>query len=100
MGLRFSAALGNAGAPRLDYKGWLWRILYILYSLEVGIILLVLPWLGLWENNYLLYLHPRLLPVVSNPYLKGAVLGLGIVNIMIGVQDIVQFRNKSKGDPG
>ena len=76
--------------------GWFWRLLYILYSLEVGVVLLFLPWLSLWENNYLLYRYPDLRPVVANPFLKGAVLGLGIVNIIIGLAEIVGFR-RSRG---
>jgi hypothetical protein len=76
---------------------WVWRILYILYSLEVGSFLLVLPWLPIWDNNYLLYLYPHMRQVVSNSFLKGAVLGLGILNILIGVQEIVEFRRTLKG---
>jgi hypothetical protein len=72
--------------------GWVWHILYILYSLEVGVFLLFLPWLGIWDNNYLLYRFPTIRPIVANSFLKGAVLGLGIVNIMIGIQEVVQFR--------
>jgi hypothetical protein len=72
--------------------GWVWHILYILYSLEVGVFLLFLPWLGIWDNNYLLYRYPTIRPIVANSFLKGAVLGLGIVNIMIGIQEVVQFR--------
>ena len=81
----------RAGVP------WIWHIIYILYSLEVGILLLFLPWSAIWENNYLLYLYPKLRPVVSNPFLKGAVLGLGIVNILIGIQEIAQFRKNARG---
>ena len=75
--------------------GWLWRLLYILYSLEVGVVLLFLPWLGLWENNYFLFKFPEIRPVISSPFLKGAVLGLGIVNIIIGLTEIVRFRRSS-----
>jgi hypothetical protein len=75
---------------------WVWRILYILYSLEVGSFLLVLPWLPIWDNNYLLYLYPHMRPVVANSFLKGAVLGLGILNILIGIQEIVEFRKMFK----
>ncbi len=75
---------------------WIWHIIYILYSLEVGILLLFLPWSSIWENNYLLYLYPKMRSVVSNPYLKGAVLGLGIVNILIGIQEIAQFRKNAR----
>jgi hypothetical protein len=71
------------------------NILYILYSLEVGIALLWLPWLDIWENNGLLYLYPQLLPIISNPFLKGAVLGLGIDNILIGISEVVHFKTVS-----
>jgi hypothetical protein len=68
---------------------WVWRILYIVYSLEVGCFLLILPWWNIWDNNYFVYVYPQIRPVVSNPFLKGAVLGLGVVNIVIGIQELV-----------
>jgi len=77
--------------------GWFWQVLYILYCLEVGVFLLFLPWMNIWDNNYLLYLYPGFRPLAANPYLRGAVLGLGIVNILIGVQEIAHFRKGSKG---
>jgi hypothetical protein len=76
---------------------WVWRILYILYSIEVGLFLILLPWLAIWDNNYLLYRFPNFRPIVGNSYLKGAVLGLGIVNVVIGIQEIVSFRKGTGG---
>jgi len=84
-------------------RAWVWRLLYILYSLEVGIFLMFLPWLGIWDNNYLLYRYPDVRPVMSNAFLKGGVLGLGIVNIVIGIQEIGLFRRRPRrrlGPPG
>jgi hypothetical protein len=75
--------------------GWFWQVLYILYCLEVGVFLLFLPWMSLWDANYLVYLYPKLRPILANPYLKGAVLGLGIVNVLIGIQEIAQFKKGS-----
>jgi hypothetical protein len=75
---------------------WLWRVLYILYCLEIGIFLIFLPWLNIWEQNYLLYQHPTLQGLAANPYLKGAVLGLGIVNLLIGIQEIAQLRKNTR----
>lgn len=75
---------------------WVWQILYILYCLEVGVFLILLPWLSIWDSNYLIYRYPVMQPLVTNPYLKGAVLGLGIVNVLIGIQEIVQFRKRPK----
>lgn len=73
----------------------LWNILYIVYSLEVGIFLIVIPWQYIWENNYFLFRFTELRPVVTNPFFKGAVLGLGIVNLIIGLYEIARFRKSS-----
>lgn len=73
------------------------RIIYILYSIEAGMFLLLLPWMSFWDANYLTYLYPQILPVITNPFFKGAVLGLGIVNLMIGIHEIVYFRKIPKG---
>ncbi len=70
----------------------IWSIVYILYSLEVGSFLIMLPWFPIWENNYLLFRYPSLQSLVANPFIKGAVLGLGIVNLLIGLHEIVHFR--------
>jgi len=75
---------------------WVWRILYVLYSLEVGGFLLILPWLAMWDNNYLTYQCPSLRSIVANSFLKGAVLGLGILNILIGIHEIVKFLKSYK----
>jgi hypothetical protein len=74
----------QGGGKHARYIDWI----YILYSLWVGILLLFLPWLNIWDNNYLLHLYPQIRPVVTNPFFKGFVLGLGIVNILIGINDV------------
>jgi hypothetical protein len=73
------------------------KVIYILYWGIVGIALVLFPWQSIWENNYLLYLYPQIRPLVANPFFKGAVLGLGIVNILIGIREIVHFKNASRG---
>jgi hypothetical protein len=98
MSLWHSARIGTLDPPNAGKSeshssmAWIWHLLYILYSLEVGVFLIVLPWLGIWDNNYIVYLYPQIQSIVGNPYLKGAVLGLGIVNIMIGIEEIVLLR--------
>jgi hypothetical protein len=70
---------------------WLQSALYVVYFFLVGVFLLCLPWMPIWENNYILYLYPRWRPLVANDFFKGAVLGLGIVNILIGIQEIIRI---------
>lgn len=80
------AALDKCGSPLS--MGLLWAPLYIVYSFVVGTFLLVLPWMNLWDNNYIVYHFPSVGSIVSNSFFKGAVLGLGIVNILIGLEEI------------
>lgn len=89
---------GNEEKPRArSIMAGLLSILYILYSLEVGLFLLCLPWMDIWENNYLLYLYPQIRPIVANWFFKGGVLGLGIANILIGIHEILNLRKILKG---
>ena len=77
-------------------RSWIWQTLYILYSFEVGIFLVCLPWLNIWENNYLLFRYPNFRGVVANSFVRGAVLGLGIVNVLIAIQEITRLKKSAK----
>lgn len=88
---------GDKTGRSLQPLARLLKIIYILYSVEAGIFLLWLPWMSIWDSNYLTYLYPRILPVITNPFFKGAVLGLGILNLMIGIHEFVHFKKFSKG---
>ena len=65
---------------------------YVLYCLEVGIFLIIYPWVSLWDQNALLTLYPPLRSVVLNDFFRGAVSGLGISNLLLGVWEVVHFQ--------
>jgi hypothetical protein len=69
----------------------LW-LLHITYWLVVGGFLILFPLHPFWSRNPLIYRFPNLEPVIANPFLRGAVLGLGIVNLIIGIQEIVRLQ--------
>jgi hypothetical protein len=64
------------------------RTLYVAYFLEVGLLLVLVPWSSFWERNYFIALLPSLLDLVRNNYLRGAVSGLGVVNLLVGFYDL------------
>jgi hypothetical protein len=96
MSLRISLRLTN---PALQDRGEAQsrnpfraaKIVYIFFSLGFGVALLSLPWFSFWENNYVLYFLPQLRPMISNPYVKGAIIGLGISDILIGIREIAKL---------
>jgi hypothetical protein len=79
-------------------------IFYIILCLEIGIVLTVLPWvphgwLGLsdWGNNYFLLLAAHkagygVQRFVASGWVRGAVSGIGILNLGMGFWELINFR--------
>jgi hypothetical protein len=62
---------------------------YIAFFLEVGLLLVILPWSVFWERNYFTHVWPVLEPFVTNNFVRGAVTGLGVVNLFAGAADLM-----------
>lgn len=69
-------------------NGLLAAVLSVVSSLLVGTILVIAPWTGLWESNYLLGPHPDLRSVLLNSYTRGSISGLGLVNILLALHEV------------
>jgi len=59
------------------------RILVGLICLEAGVLLVFLPWSPYWENNFFLQRFPELIPILLSPFLRGAVTGLGLLDVFL-----------------
>ena len=70
--------------------------IYILYCLEVGVFLLVYPWMRLWDQNFLLQYSFYLRVVFMNDFFRGAVSGLGIANLILGAWELAHFQRYFK----
>ena len=66
-------------------------VLSVVSSLLVGTILVVAPWTGLWETNYLLQAHASLRSFLLSAFTRGGVSGLGVVNIMLALHEARQL---------
>ncbi len=81
-------------------------VLFIMVCFEIGFLLVFLPWHRSWQdNNFLYYLTdvlnaPRLRTVVLSGYFRGAVTGLGVINILIGFREILGFRESVRAIGG
>jgi hypothetical protein len=56
---------------------------------EVGLALIFVPWTSLWDRNYFAELEPHARALVTSHYLRGAVSGLGLVNLGAGVSELL-----------
>jgi hypothetical protein len=64
------------------------RLVYVAFFLEVGLLLVVLPWSAFWEHNYFAEAWPALQSLLTNNFVRGAVTGLGLVNLVAGFADL------------
>jgi hypothetical protein len=48
----------------------------------------VVPWSTFWERNYFADRIPPLQDILANDFVRGAVSGLGLVNLMAGLVDL------------
>ena len=71
------------------------RLVFVAFFLEVGLLLLVVPWSAFWDHNYFAALWPALRPVLMNNFVRGAVSGVGVVNLCAAFADLlVIFRRQ------
>lgn len=61
------------------------RVLILMIWLELGMVLILVPWLEVWEANYFLYQYPLLGVFVKNPFVRGAISGLGFMNVLLSI---------------
>ena len=64
------------------------RLLIIALLVELGLLLVVVPWSAYWERNYFAQMSPIVHAVVTNNYVRGAVTGLGAVNLFAALADL------------
>ena len=70
---------------RLDSLG---RILFVLYCIEAGAILLLLPWGGGWERLILHVSSPELQRILLMPAVRGLLTGFGVVHLVWAAHDL------------
>lgn len=79
-------------APRYRWYHKLSALIFIVFCLELGIFLVIFPWSDAWDRNFFSTLAPQWRLYWDNAYLRGAISGLGIVNVYISVVEIFRLR--------
>ena len=64
------------------------RLVFLAYFVEVGLLLLVVPWSPFWDRNYFLDLWPAVEAVLRSNLARGAVSGLGLINLWAAMAEL------------
>ena len=64
------------------------RLLLIAVFFEIGLVLAFVPWVDYWDQNYFVEMVPWLRQIVEDPFVRGAVTGLGILNLYAAFSEL------------
>ncbi len=76
----------------------IFHALLVLLCIEMGVILVCLPWSAIWDQNYFLSRFPSLIPVLLHPAVRGVISGLGVLDIWVAV-GMIRRRPQEAGAP-
>jgi hypothetical protein len=74
---------------------WIHRItlvVYVMFCIEIGLVLAVLPWRPVWTDNSIVIAYPTLRALMGNNFVRGVVTGVGLLDLWIGIWDAVHYR--------
>ncbi|HEV2202757.1 MAG TPA: hypothetical protein VGR73_23305 [Bryobacteraceae bacterium] len=74
----------------------LWAVCFAILAFEIGGFLVVFPWMEAWRLNHFPAFYPPLFGIWDDPYFRGAISGLGVVNILIAVWQTFFLLRRSK----
>jgi hypothetical protein len=66
-------------------------VAFILFCFEIGLFLVFVPWSTLWESNVLLTYSFSLRNFLLNNFVRGAVSGLGLIDVALGLSELAIF---------
>lgn len=74
------------------------RLLVVAFFFEFGFALLIVPWSAFWDRNYFAELVPAIHAFITNNFVRGAVSGLGVINLLSGISELVAILLARKTD--
>ena len=77
-------------APRYRWYHKAGAVLFITFCLDIGLFLLIFPWTDYWDNFASFVRAWR--PYLDNMYVRGAISGLGVINLYISLVEVFRLR--------
>ena len=75
------------------------RLLVTALFFEVGLALVVVPWSVFWDRNYFAQSLPAVHAIITNNFVRGAISGVGLINICVGASELVAMLLARRAEP-
>jgi len=94
--------LVTPGSPQPPSSVAIWidrvaLVIRVVFYIELGMLLAVLPWTRLWTENGLVASMPKFRDVLQINFIRGLVTGVGLVDVWIGIWEAVRYRETKAG---
>jgi hypothetical protein len=77
------------------------QLLFVAYLVEAGLVLLIVPWSGLWERNAFIQMAASwIVDIARSGWARGAVSGIGLMLVGAGLAEAVSIRIPSGATAG
>ena len=76
------------------------QLLFVAYLVEAGLVLLIVPWSGLWERNAFIQMAATwIVDIARSGWARGAVSGIGLMLVGAGLAEAVSIRTPTRSAP-
>jgi hypothetical protein len=73
------------------------QLLFVAYLVEAGLVLLIVPWSGLWERNAFIQMAATwIVDIARSGWARGAVSGVGLLLVGAGLAEAVSIRTPGR----
>ena len=88
-----TSSSGSAEAP-VTFMKWHRYVLgfcLVIFALELGVVLLVFPWLRNWDLSWIAMQSQRFSNIWMSRYFRGALSGLGLLNLYVAFFELTKL---------
>jgi hypothetical protein len=98
-----NTSLKTTSAPAKGTRFLRWHrrtlgICLVLFAFELGLFLLVFPWLSSWDLSWVPVHSARFAQIWMSPYFRGALGGLGLLNLYVAFAETIRLLKSFFGD--
>ncbi len=84
-------AAAEPGKTGRHWPSRLLNICFAIFAFEIGIFLVIFPWMDdVWKMNSFQSAFPALRNVWEDPYFRGALTGLGLLNVYVAFWELLR----------
>jgi hypothetical protein len=76
---------------------WIGGFLTAFLYTSMGVLLMLLPWLPSWSENYFSGSSWGWYSIWMNPYFRGAISGVGVLNLSVSFLELLRLMRGGKG---